>query len=172
MEKWNIAIGSIAFFGFITLYAFEIQYWNRYLDRSSLLLTGLLTGVGLAIFALLLLRKRLPDNWEGRVRIVLGVSLLSLALGPLLLSLSNRWLSFTTERVPVEFLREDPRYTSRTGVVSGKRVQPSSYFSYFYLDNRLYRVSVEQPLFAGAEEGSTAELRLERGFWGFDLVIP
>lgn len=172
MPIWKIAGSLVAFFGLALLYALEIQSWNLHLDRNRLIVIGLVGGAALGIFLLLAVRSKLPEDWENRIRLILGMFLLALLMGPLLLSLTNRWFSPPPESVEIEFLREDPRYSSRFGVFAGERVEPSSYFSYFYYKNQLYRISHPSPLFEGVAANTKDSIALRHGAWGFGQFVP
>ncbi len=162
----------LLFFGAVALYALELSFFNLYLDRMGLLLTGLGLGLALGIALALVAGPRLGGSSPmARTQISIGLIVLSLLLLPLLLSLSNRLLSFEPAReVEVELLAQEPRYGSRFGVIKGELVEPSSYLTFFHLQDRLFRISTPELLFPDAVPGDRVYLPVRDGLWGFAYI--
>lgn len=171
MTAGRIALFIILFFGFVVLYGLEVTYLGYYLERNRLLLTGL--GLGLSagiLLAYLWVRRKQQMELYDRIRYSLAIGFAAILLFPLLLSLTNRWLSHDMHTVSVEFVGESPRHGSRFGVLEGEAVEPTQYFTFFQLDNRMYRISSSHSLFPAAREGERVSLKVRDGFWGFDYV--
>jgi len=78
------------------------------------------------------------------------------------------WSVHPTRKVPVEFVEESARYAGRFG--AGETATANTYFTFFYKNQKLFKIQTRQPVFPGAKRGDIVELPLKRGLWGFDVV--
>lgn len=171
MNRLVLIGGLLAFFGLITLYAFEIQHFNLLLDRGRFFTYAAGFGLLLAVLLFGLLYRRTQPGLD-RVRLGLGLGFICLFLSPMLVSLTNRLIRPEPPRtVIVDYVDQDARYGSRFGAVEGEQVEATSWFSFFYWNDRLYRISTPAPLFGDLQEGQRAPLRLQRGLWQLDRVV-
>lgn len=167
-----VATGVMGFFAIAALYAWEFNYFNRYLSFTNLMIVGLLTGALLGGLAAWRWGRQFSDSYD-RMRFNLGVVLAGLVLGPLLVSLTNRLLDFRTPRVEaVEFVSADGRYKSRFGLPdTDEMLQPNTYHLYFYHRASLERVIFDESLgLEDRQRGDTIALEIRPGLLGLPWV--
>lgn len=172
MPTKNIILYTLLFFAVVTLYAAEFRFFNLYLERTRFITIALGGGLLLGIILAWFLHRRWGDDRLDRLRGSIGIAFAVLFFFPLLFSLTNRWLSFRAPTtLPVEWVEEEPRYSSRFGLQAGEQVKPSSYHWFFYWQDRLYRISSPRSRYADAGRGETVPLPIKQGLWGFDWVV-
>lgn len=167
-----VATGVLGFFAIAALYAWEFNYFNRYLSFTRLMIVGLLAGAVLGSLAAWWWGRQFTDSYD-RMRFSLGVVLAGIMLGPLLVSLANRWLDFRAPRIEaVEFVRTDGRYKSRFGLPDPEEMlQPNTYHLYFYHRASLQRVIFdESPGLEDRQRGDTIALEIRPGLLGLPWV--
>ncbi len=153
----------------IALYVKEFDHFNRTLQGGVLAHNAALTGMGVGMLLGGVLAWRISDA-DDRLPAFFAPLFAGLLLGPLAGSLSNR-LCAAPEVISseVEFHLEEMYYAELYGFLRGGRTDPG-YRSFFYLNNRLYKVQTRQPMFDGKYRGDKVVLPLRHGFWGFDFV--
>lgn len=170
MTRRTIFLLVILFFSLMTLYANEIQYWGRYLNRKQFLIFSTLTGLIIGLLVSWRVSRQLKPDWLVRIRSSLAITLGTLVFFPLLISLTNRALPrsgpATTE---VEFVREEGRFTSRFGSAVAPK-KPSTHFLFFYRGSHLHRVQYNHSHYPDEQEGDTIAIPLRKGLWGFEWV--
>ncbi|MFN7119590.1 MAG: hypothetical protein ACK4TA_22530 [Saprospiraceae bacterium] len=168
---FKLVLVALGFLALPILYSVEIQYFNRTLHAGKLTLIaaiiGAIIGIGLGYW----LQKQATDV-VGSMRIYALCTIGCTLAMPLLVSLSNRLLHFhPVQNVPVEFVESSPRYSSRFGAASSEAVQPDNYITFFYKEQELLNIHTREALFPAAERGDTVTLPIQKGLWGFEIVV-
>jgi len=170
MNKLQAALAVLVFFGLILLYVFEFQYFNRTLGVKRLVLGSVLIGLVLGGLAGLRWSRRGKDLTERLQRFFIPFLLIPLFM-PLFGSLSNRLLSFRSYRTaPVEFVKEEGRYSDRYGAIRDQPIEPNRYYLFFYYRDEMYRVQYGESRFSNFQRGDTIQLRMKTGLWGAKIV--
>ena len=168
--KGKLIAVFIAFFLFVVLYAVEVSHISRYLHFKRFWLVALGVGLLVGVVSILLTRKKVPQKGLERTQIRIAIVSVSIVLLPLLMSLSNRLLSFrTADAIQVEYVSEEGRYGGR-GLIEGQQYEPTFYHLFFYWENRLYRIAYAESHFGGTAKGEMIGLPRKKGLWGFDWV--
>ena len=157
--------------GLIALYVLEFRWFDRTIGMRNLALYAMAIGVLLGVA---LGRRFSPQgrNTVEKVQLYVFFIFICTLFAPLAASLSNRLLSLSAPRLEhITFFEEQAFYSDRYGLIKGERVEPDGYYTFFYYHGRLRRIKSEQPLLPGRERGETAELRIKRGLWGYDVVV-
>lgn len=171
VPKLNLILIAVGLFALPICYTFEINYFNLTLHAAKLVVIAIIIGAIVGILLGYRLQKNVTDV-VGKMRVYAVCIIGAVLLMPLLLSWSNRFLSFhAVQQVPVEFVEESPRYSSRFGVSAGGRAQADSYITFFYKDQDLLNIHTTNPLFPDATRGDTVILPIKKGLW-FDVVQP
>lgn len=167
-QAWKIALIAIVVITIPVLYTLEVNPLNRTLHAGRMMAISLV--IGLVIGTLLGYHfQKAATEVVGRIRTYAVCIILSTLVLPLLVSLSNRLLSFqSTERVEVEFIEESPRYSSRFGAYEA--AQANSYLTFFYKAEQLHRIQTPQSIFPNAQRGDQVKLPIKKGLWGFEIV--
>lgn len=99
--------------------------------------------------------------------LLLGVSII-----PLLAVFSNHaFANKKTEMLPVVFLKEEGRISSRTGLANGTNIETDYYIVSFLKDHAIEQIRSKIPLFPNIEQNTPVDLPFRKGFWGFDFVV-
>lgn len=156
----------------IVVYVFEFKYFDRTLNVKKLVVGSLLFGLTLGLFLGYKYRSSARDLTE-RFQIYTFFVFICVIFMPLFGNLSNRLLSFAPARVmEVEFVEESAFYASNYGVIKGEKIKASGYYFFFYRDGKLERIKNNKPLFPDKARGDMVPLRVKKGLWGFQLVMP
>lgn len=162
----------ILFFVFIFVYVNEFDHFNLTINAKKLVIPSLLIGgaIGAGIGWYLQRGQREPIV---RVQIILACFFAGLIVAPLFASLSNRMLSWKKPQyAEVEFVKEEPYFSSRFGAIKGESQMPSGYYLFFIYKNKLIRVTLDQEYFEGVEEGDFIRIPIKTGLWGIDFIQP
>lgn len=171
IPKLNLILIAVGVLALPIAYTFEINYFNRTLHAAKLVVIAIVIGAIIGTWLGYRLQKGITDV-VGKMRMYAVCVIGTILLMPLLLSWSNRVLSFhAVQQVPVEFVEESPRYASRFGVAAGERAQVNYYIIFFYKDQDLLNIHTTKPLFPDATRGDTVSLPIKKGLW-FDVVQP
>lgn len=164
-----------AFFGagliilVIVLYVFEIRHFNNTLGVKGLVISGLVVGALLGLLLASQLQKYADELIE-QFQIYITAMLLTMALMPLLVSMTNRLLSFhPIEKERVEFVQSDPFISSRFGHLPEQEIE--GYHTFVIYRNRLERLKSKTVLFPNASKGDQVDLTLRKGLWGFRFFV-
>lgn len=169
IQTRKLILIALAFVAIPVLYTFEISHLNQTLHAGQMMMIALVIGLVIGIVLGYRLQKNSTDTVE-RMRTYAACIILSALTLPLLVSLSNRLLSFRpTQRVQVEFVEESPRFSNRFGAFENA-IQPTSYFTFFYKNSELLKIQTSESLFPDAKRGDLVTLPLKRGLWGFEFV--
>ncbi len=170
-QKWQIIAFVLAFITLPFLYALEMQHWNRVLHAGRLLSIAAVIGLMVGILIGFQFQKKETEA-VGRIRAYAVSIVLAVIVCPLLASWSNRLLSFhAVQEVPVEFVEESARYSSRFGASSGESAQTNFYITFFYKEQELLNIHTQESLFPNAERGDTVVLPIKKGLWGIEMVV-
>ncbi len=169
---WKAVLAVVLFFAFIIIYVNEFNYFNLTINAKKLVvpavIVGLSTGIGVGWYF-----QRGQRDPVVRLQIVMACMFAGLIVAPLLASLSNRLLSWRqTQYREVEFVKEQPFYSSRFGALKGESQMPTGYYLFFYYKNKLRRISLEQSYFETTEEGERILVPIKTGLWGIDVIQP
>jgi len=173
MEKADYlkgAGGGLTIMAVIVFYALELDHFENTIGVKSLLIFsfifGALIGVGLAYY----ISKRLTDPVE-RIILFVPIFLCVTLLMPLLVSSSNRILSFSeVQQIEVQFLQTNRFVKSRFGEVEGLEDQNDGYFLFFVKDGEPKRVKMNENYYPLADRGDKIKVPIRRGLYGFEFV--
>ncbi len=169
---WKAVLAVVLFFLFIIVYANEFEYFNRTINARQLVIPAVIVGLCLGVIAGWYYQRRQTDPVV-RLQIVMACLFAGLIAAPLAGSLSNRLLSpHPTRFQEVDFVKEQPFYSSRFGVLKGESQMPTGYYLFFYYKDKLRRISLDQSFFEATEEGEPILVPFKKGLWGIELVRP
>ena len=167
-QAWKIALIAIAVITIPVFYTLEVNPLNRTLHAGRMMAISLIIGLAIGILLGYYFQKTATEIVE-RIRTYAVCIMLSALVLPLLVSLSNRLLSFqAVENIPIEFVEESPRYSSRFGAYEA--AQADSYVTFFYKAEQLHRIQTPQSIFPNAQRGDQGKLPIKKGLWGFEIV--
>ncbi len=167
-QAWKIALIAIVVITIPVLYTLEVNPLNRTLHADRMMAISLVIGLAIGILLGYYFQKAATEI-VGRIRTYAVCIMLSVLVLPLLVSLSNRLLSFqAVENIPIEFIEESPRYSSRFGAYEA--AQADSYVTFFYKAEQLHRIQTPQSIFPNAQRGDQMNLPIKKGLWGFEIV--
>lgn len=169
-DHLKAVIVGLSFLGFIVLYVFEFQHFHNMFQVRSLLLAsaivGFLVGGGISWY----LTKGVKEAYD-RMRITVGVTILTIVFMPLLLSWINRLLVFRTPtEEKVEFVRQEGFSASRFGNYQGKNPEADGVYTFVIRDGELKRLKSKNPIFPFALEGDEVTIRVLKGALGWEVV--
>ncbi len=169
---WKAVMLTVLFFLFILIYVMEFKHFNLTLNAKRLVVPAVCIGGGIGLLLGLYLQKDKVDPVI-RMQTVMACLFGFLVVAPLLASLSNRLFIFGKPSYEeVEFVREQPFYSSRFGAIKGESQMPTGYYLFFYYEARLMRISLKKEFFPGYEEGDLILIPVKKGLWGIDFIQP
>ncbi|MGK0364610.1 MAG: hypothetical protein ACI85O_001667 [Saprospiraceae bacterium] len=171
--KEYLTYGGVTFLviGMFVLYAFEFEYFRRYTDISSFIITalisGLLSGIGIAYY----LRDKAKNALES-VQIYIFCIVLCLIFAPLIFSLTNRLVAINKYEKEVQVVKMDKRFTSRYGTVKGEKAKPNL-LKITYLDKgENHEFSTKYLTLENAKRRDYVKLNFKKGLLGFEYISP
>ncbi|MEM9823991.1 MAG: hypothetical protein AAF985_23100 [Bacteroidota bacterium] len=168
-DYFKALLAATLLFLVITLYAIEIQYFNNTLQVKKMILPSLAIG-GLGGLALSFRLQSFAEKSLEKFQIFMVVTLLSVAVMPLMVSLSNRLLSFgETSYAEAEFVQSTPFVSSRFGYLPGQEVD--GYHTFLIIENQLERMTSQGHPYPNTEEGSKVLAPVKKGLWGFTYFV-
>ena len=176
-EKYTIKeyliYGGSAFliFGMFVLYAFELEYFPRYINISSFLITaltgGLIFGIGLAYFF-----RDVPKDATEIMQLYIACIISSLVFAPLIFSLTNRIISLNEYEKKVQIVQVDKRITSRFGSEKGKKVKPNLLIVTYLDEGKHFDFTTKYLTLQDAKRGDIVGLKIKKGLLGFEYIVP
>lgn len=164
-------LAVVLLFGVIYGYTREILYFSNTFDSRYLFFRGAAIGAILGLACFFYYKKMATDGLE-RFQIGAFFILLGMFIGPYVAMWSNHFFAKKDPlSINVVFQRDEAIRTSRTGISKGKLPEIEGFYTYFLKNNELDRVRSKQQLFKGIEVGGEVSLPIQKGFWGFDVVI-
>jgi len=142
MSTWiKVMIGAFCFFGVIFGYAFQANHLSTHLELGSLMKTGAIAGAILGLIDGYLFQKMGKDQ-DSRFSIFTGVLVIGIILGPLILSLLNRYIGSETAIEEFELISIKPVVESRFGVVEGSEFESDGHMIQFSDGDDIYEIKV------------------------------
>ncbi|GJM36166.1 MAG: hypothetical protein DHS20C18_51670 [Saprospiraceae bacterium] len=170
-EKIKYLLLSLTLIGLVVLYVLEFNFFHLTFNLPGLIIKGLIVGLVLGIGLAIYYQKQASDLTE-RVQLYVFFIVLCMIFMPLVVSLSNRLLNFAEPvMLQAEYVDIEPYYSDRFGLTKGEKIKPSGYFLFFYYNNRLKRIRLENPPFQDYARGATIVLPVKKGLWGHAVVI-
>ena len=152
------------------LYAFEVKHFSNTFEIKSLITRSLIVGLLVGIIAGYFFSKQFNDGLE-KLKSYFFFIVISLLLFPLLGSLSNRILSFSSkQKTEVEFQSQAGYIQSRFGNINTKKDQ-DGIFLFFVKDQKIVRVKTKKFLFPDSKKGDRVHIVTKKGFWGYEYFI-
>ncbi len=157
--------------GMLVLYAFEFEYFRRYIDISSFILValagGLIFGIGLAYFL-----KGKAKNATETVQIYVFCIISSLIFAPLIFSLTNRIFTVSSYEKEVQIVKIDKRMTSRFGPEKGKKLEPNLLEVSYLSEGENFKFATKSLTLQDAKRGDIVGLEFKKGLLGFEYILP
>lgn len=158
---------GLVFLGMLVLYVFEFPHFDRTGDVSYLVLfagvAGVLTGA--------LIARNYRHVAKGPTETMqiyvfcIGVSLMFM---PLLVSLSNRLLSFHPfEEEKALVLEADKRITERFGILKGDKIPGQKIRMTVEINHQIMRYTTDEVDSKLPMRGDTILVKTRQGLWGF-----
>jgi len=164
----KIILGILGFFVMIVLYTNEFSWYNNTFDRNSLIVTALILGilVGLGIgYRLQKPERETIDTFQTYIAAIVIAAILM----PLLLSLTNRVLSFRgIMEEPVEFVKNEGYNANRFGKIPQEN--PDGYYTFVIRKGAVVRLHTKQPIYQSATKGTIVSLPIKKGLLGYDIA--
>lgn len=167
---WKVVIGVFTVFTILTLYAFEVRWFNSTFEARSLILRSL--GIGVLIGGIIAwqLLKHMDAGLEKVQIAIFIISLIALSM-PLFGSLSNRLLSFQPIQMePVEYVKTDVYGASRFGTIEGQ-VKADGYYTFIIRKDKIERIKTREALFLTHKRSDIVNLPVKKGFWAYEFVF-
>ncbi len=166
----KIVFGIVLVFGLILAYTLEVPHLQNTLAFRKLLLTALLLGIliggGVAYF----LGRNRQEILE-RFQLFIGMLMFGVLLMPLLLSWSNRHLTYQDPQIEtLEILRIETYTTSRFGRTKDLENTKDGYRVFVLRQGEVLRLQAPQIPFPDKNKGDLVSIKICRGFWGFEFV--
>ncbi len=156
----------------IILFVFEIKYFHNTFNIGSLviraILLGGLFGGGIGYY---LMKDKPNMELLDKFQIWVGCFLLSMVFFPLIASVMNHTLSFSSLREePVEMVSVRAFYSSKYGQLQGEQMDVTGYYIFVIKDDEVKRLKTKTNPFEGVDPKTQVLLRVKKGFWGYDFV--
>lgn len=165
----KIIIGILAFILGIILYTLEIRHFNNTFEVKNLLIFGAILGLLVGLFLGYKMSHFGKESIEV-FQIYFIITILSIIFMPLLVSLSNRWLSFHSTTIEkVEFVESNAYFASRFGNAGEPEID--GYHTFFIRKGKLERIDSKKAIFPNAKKREMVDLPVKKGLWGFTEVI-
>ncbi|MFK7774702.1 MAG: hypothetical protein AB8F94_21365 [Saprospiraceae bacterium] len=163
-------LGALSIFLVAFLYAFEVKYFSNTFEGKSLILRSLIVGTLVGIAAGYFFSKQFHDSLE-KLKLYIFFIVIALLVFPLLGSLSNRLLSFSSkQKTEVELQSQEAYLQSRFGRVKTKN-KKDGIFLFFVKDQKIHRVKTKEILFPGSKKGDRVYIVTKKGLWGYEYFI-
>ena len=165
-------LSAFLIFIVIILYSIEFNYLSNTFNAAKLLLVAFVIGSIAGIYAGSRL-KVYGKNSEEKVAYFVIPLLGSILIAPLLVSMTNRLLSFhPVEKETVEFVASQGFGMKRFGVRKDDLMEADGYHLWFLRDGDVVRIKSENQLFAGNVKGDLIQIPVQKGLLGFSFVMP
>jgi hypothetical protein len=167
----------ILLFGTIFLYVKEVPYFTNTFEINYLLFRAL--GIGAALGAIVgwMQAKKASDSLEKMQWFLICIIGLALAMPPVASFTNHLFASGEKSKLSVQFLNQKALKTNRFGVGRHERAATTPdggadfFYTTFLLKNESQRVRSKGRLFPPEmASGTTVELPVQKGFWGFSFV--
>ena len=163
-------LGALLLFFVITLYALEFSHFSQTFNIKSLIFTALAIGFLIGCVLANTYRKKMVEQVD-KMAVIFGSIILSMLIMPLVMSLSNRLLSFNKAvDKKYEFIKEEAFGSSRFGMVEGMNEDVDGYHIFFVRDGIYERIKSDKPLFDDVKKGTSINLPVKRGLFGWEFV--
>lgn len=155
----------------LILYVLEFPYFSNTFEVQKMVIFAMILGAAFGAFLGFRYQYVAKDSLE-RFQVYTAFIVLSIIFMPLVMSLSNRLLSFQTMRQEqVELFQVEARVSERFGLLKGDAIQANSYYIFFIRNGELKRIKTEQDIFKNNKKGDLIQLPVKKGIWGYEVVI-
>jgi len=162
---------TLLIFMFITLYAFELEYFNPYTNVSLFLKAALVFGLSIGV-SLAFYLKRQAKNATEILQIFTFCIVVCLIFSPLVCSLTNRAIATDTYKKEVQIIQIDKRYVSRFGKSKNEKIIANRLVVKYLYKGKSYFFSTKDMTLAGLKRGDEVFLDFKKGLWGFEYSLP
>lgn len=170
MPTWiKVAIGLIIFFGIIFGYTSQAEHISTHLDLASLMKTGVIAGAILGLIDGYLFQKSGKDQ-DSRFSIFAGVLVIGIVLGPLILTLLNRYIDSSSSVKEFELIAIKPVMESRFGVTEGTTFDPDAHMIRFRDGDDTYEIKVTVDVDELSKDEDTILLDVAEGGLGYRYI--
>jgi len=168
-DYFKAFIGALGLFLVIILYAIEIRHFDNTLNVQTMVGLSLMLGAVVGLSLGFYLKSYAEESLE-IFQIFAVITLLSIVVMPLLVSLTNRLLSFSdVEYLNAEFVDTNAFVSSRFGQLPDQEVD--GYHTFMIIQNQLERMTTEEHPFPEAKEGTLVKVPAKKGLWGFCFFV-
>ncbi len=165
----KVVLITLLVFATIIFASFELMHFSNTFGVKKLVFTflilGLLFGLGLGY----ILSKKVKENMEKTVIIVL-CSIFTMILMPILGHFTNRKIASEKVVEQVKLSQVNIYGSSRFGIPEDGEMLPEGFHIFIIRNNKPERIRLAENIYAGFEKGATVELSTRKGLWGFDFV--
>jgi len=166
----KIVLGIVGFIIMIVLYTNEFSWYNNTFDRNGLVVTALILGVLVGLGIGYRFQKPERETIE-TFQIYIAAIIISAVLMPLVLSLTNRVLSFRgVMEEQVEFVKNEAFNASRFGKIPQEN--PDGFYAFVIRKDNVIRLHTKQPIYENVEKGTIVSLPIKKGLLGYDIAYP
>ncbi len=171
-DKIKYALIGFLLLAMVVLYALEFKYFHLTFNLQGLILKGVVVGLIVGVELGWWFRRHAEDLTE-RIQLYVFFIVLSMVFMPLLVSLSNRFVTLKpSASINVDYVGTEAFYSDRFGLIKGQKVEPTGYYLFFYYNNRLQRIELKAPIFKDSVRGATITLPVWQGIWGHQVILP
>ena len=167
----------ILIFGTIFLYMKEVPYFTNTFEINYLFFRALGIGAILGAITGWSQAKKATDSLEKTQWFLICIIGLALVMPPIASFSNHAFASGEKNKLSVQFLNQKALKTNRFGVGRHERAASSPdggadfFYTTFLLNNESQRVRSKGRLFPQEmASGTTVELPVQKGFWGFSFV--
>ncbi|MBT8220956.1 MAG: hypothetical protein KJP00_14095 [Bacteroidia bacterium] len=167
----KIIIGFLSFFVIILAYVVEARYFNGYLNFASLLRTGALLGGLIGIGAGIYFWNQSDDD-DTKFSLFATSLVLGVVLGPLLISITNRWLNTQDELIEFEVVDIYPVMKSAFGILKDEEFRADGHELTIENEEGQYQIEIGSDLSKYQIDDDSIFLKVKKGFWGYRYIAP
>ncbi len=172
-KKEYLTYGSISVFILClpVLYAFELEYFPRYTNTSTLIIFALIAGLVGGTDLAFLFKNKAKDATE-TMQIFVFFIITSLIFSPLFFSLTNRILPISSYEKEVQIIYVEHRISSRFGIKKGEKIQPNLLKISYLSEGKSFDYTTKSMALQNAKKGDFVKLKFKRGLLGFEYSLP
>lgn len=163
-------LGVVGLIGLITAYVFEFRWMENTFEVRKLVWGSVVTGIFLGTLVTWRWQKNVDDS-VAKMQLWAACLLLPAMFAPLFGSLANRLLSTRPAQIEEFIFHEEKAFAaSPFGFFKGEKIAPDGYYIFFNRNGKLERIESDRPRFEDIERGTTIELPVKKGLFGFEFV--